>query len=807
MKYAQYILICFLALSMQLFAEVIPYDSQLVDKVDITITNDPSSNGEGIRSRLKTKEGKIFSQTDFDADLKLLAKDYDHIEPCVESVNNHIHVSLKVWPKPRIHSILWEGNKQMDSEALNKELKISKGALFDKQEFNKAFHAVKSHYVKSGYFEAEMAYRLEDIPDSNEVDIVICVEEGRAGMIECIRFEGFTCEEEHTLSELIVTKKYNIFLSWLMGTGTYNEDMIQHDKYQVLNYVQNEGYADAVVNIRVEEAEKDHRIIIIISVDKGEYYTFGDITFEGNSLYPDETIKKLIHIRRGQAFSPEQIHETIRKIMNYYGRYGYIEAVVNYEPKRKGTELVYSVHLTITEGEQYRVGLIKVFGNNITQTKVILHETLVMPGEVFNSNKLKLTEQRLQNVGYFKNVNVYAVRTEGTSVLPGNYRDVHIEVEETGTGNIGAFVGFSTAENIFGGVNLTEKNFNIAGLGRAGRDGLGALRGGGEYAHITATFGQTNKSYVLSWTKPYFLDTPWSVGFEANISQNEYISSHYDIKSQGITFHGTYPWNAFVRIGVHYRLSDTQIHIDESKFEPEEYLGDSKDDDAKDEFDRIEKNKAYVLNKLKHQARNAGVISAVGSSIIYDATDHPMKPSSGLKSKMEVEFAGLGGKHHFFAFAYLNTWYYDIYGKATLKLRGDARFLFPVFGGGPLDLPLDERFFIGGDSQIRGFTPYRLGPTIPWCLEDPLGGVSMQLLSAEIYRPIISRVEGFIFVDAGNVSEHRGNFDILACSTGFGCRIQIMDNGPPLTVGMGFPIGSYRSTDIKKFFINIGGKF
>ncbi len=813
MGYYRVILLAFVFISTHLFSQTVPLDSQIIEKIDVLIPTDPLSKGESIRSRLKTREGCFFSQTDFDTDLKLLVQDYDRVEPEVESENGKIYITLKVWSKPKIRFLHWEGNTHISEKKLDKELGIGRGSVFDRQEFNTAFHKVKAYYVKKGFFEAELEYNVTPDPETNEVDVTICIQEGRAGMIKKLCFDGFTRKEELELSELIVTRKYNFFLSWFTESGTYKEEMIQHDKFQVLNYLQNKGYADATVDFIIEEACEANRIILTIRADRGPLYTFGCITFEGNTIFTDEQISTRIPISEGDPFSTDEVHETIRALMSYYGRYGYIEAVVNYEPRRTGNACVYSIQFSISEGEQYRVGLIKVLGNCTTQTKVILHESLIVPGEVFNSEKLKITEQRLQNIGYFKNVNVYAVRSEENALLPPTYRDVHIEVEETTTGNIGAFLGFSTSENIFGGLNLTEKNFNILGFGRVREEGMSALRGGGEYAHITATIGQKSRSYVLSWTKPYFMDTQWSVGFNLENSLNEYISKNYHIGSTGLTLHASYPWNAFVKLGTHYRVHYSTIHIREPHGQQTVLREDDNTDPTKEYLKPIKdvalerkEHQETIDAKIAKQKRNSGLISAIGCSWLYDSTNNPTRPTAGFKSKIEAEFAGLGGKT-FASCGYINNWYYDLWGEAVLKLRGNICFIEPLFGEGPHDIPIDEKFFLGGEYEVRGYRPYRLGPKLVHDDDDPEGGISMQMVSAEIARPLFSRLEGFVFIDGGALSNHRFDFAEMYYSAGFGCRIKIFEGGPPLTVGMGYPLNKTDSSNVKRFFLNIGGKF
>jgi outer membrane protein insertion porin family len=761
-------------------------ESQPVEKIEIKVMPAGKElDAEQVRSRMRIREKDLFSQTDFDNDLKVLAREFDRVFPKIESVDGRVYLTLEIWPKPTIRTITCKGNQRIEAKTLKSELGINSSTVFDRLAVNKAFHKLKAYYVKKGFFEAQLEYKIYFDELTNEVDIEIIINEGRSGMIKDIVFCGFSTDEQDDILEMMMTKKYNLFLSWLTNEGTYNEDAVQQDQYVILNYLQNKGYADAQVEIEVCEVPREDRIIINIRATKGSLYSFGELTFTGNKLFCDELIWKEFIIKKGDPYSPQKIRETIENITHLYGKKGHIDAVVDFEPKLDCEGNIYSVHFTIEEGDQFRVGLIKVFGNSATQTHVILHETLVIPGEVFNLDKLESSEERLKNIGYFKNVNVYAVKSEGPCSLGDNYRDVHVEVEETSTGNFGAFFGYSTVESVFGGFNITEKNFNSQGLSRVFRDGLKCLRGGGEYLHFTTTIGKKSRSYVLSWTKPYFMDTEWSVGFDIERSSNRYYSNDYDIEATGFTLHGGYQLNPFVKIGLHYRLRNTHVNV--SNDAPEQ---------------------------LREEARNSGIVSAVGASWIYDSTDHPVRPSDGLKSRVDVEAAGLGGKR-FFAFSYSNSYYYQTDPKGVLKFRADVRFIFPVFGDTGDSLPLDERIFLGGDNQIRGYRPYKLGPrfkkdTGPKGEKrggEPRGGISMQLLSVEYNRKLFKKLDAFVFFDAGCLSLNDFDFGPLSASLGYGIRFQIFDGGPPLILGMGYPINPKSRGEVKKFFMNIGGRF
>lgn len=744
-------------------------------------------------ARMKTKSGDFFSQNIFDNDLKNLAAEYDRVEPSFEFIDKKLFITLTVSPKPQIRLIEWNGNVAINAKDLQKELGISICTVFDRVSFNKAFHKLKAYYIKKGYFEAELNYSIKIDSKTNEVDIAISICEGRSGWISRIYFENFSPEEECEILEMMVTKKYNPFFSWMTNEGLYNEEAIHYDQSQIVNYLHDKGYADAQVKIQaVDSPHFKERIHLYITAQKGEVYTIGKLAFSGNTLFSDEEIQNCFVVEEGGCFSPELLRATTTKIEHLYGKKGYIDASVSFEPRLEiECDSVYSVDFMIEEGEKFHVGMIKVFGNCITQTNVILHETLLIPGEVFNSQKMEATEARLKNVGYFSNVNVYAVRAEEGSCLKGNYRDVHIEVEEKQTGRFGLFFGYSTVEAIFGGVNITESNFNSAGLGSLFCKNGPGLRGGGEHVNITASIGQKTSSYGLGWTKPYFMDSRWSVGFDIEKTTNQYISEDYDIKALSYNLRATRGINAFTRFGLHYRISNSHVHFDNAHSHGHE------------------KNQTETFfdgcKELCEASHIHGLISAIGWQLSYDSTNRIDLPSCGLRSIFEMEYVGVGGDHTFFSFGYLNSYYIPITECGTLKLRGDFKFIRTVGHTGFNDIPLDERLFLGGDNVMRGYKSYKLGPL--FCGDhDPKGGASMQILSMEYNHTLFSRLNGFLFIDGGALTEKAFSIGAFYLSYGLGVRLKVMDSFPPITLGLGFPV-NHKKGRTKNFFMNFGGSF
>lgn len=757
-----------------------------VAKIDVIAENiapDVAFNPNNVRARMHTKVGSFFSQTEFDNDLKMLADEYDQIEPCIEVINNEIYITLQIWFKPTIRNILFCGNERLSTKKLNKTLEIDCGSLFERETFIKAFNKLRLMYVKKGYFEAELDYEVIPL-ECNQVDIQINIHEGRAGKIKEICFLGLSPCEEDALLETMLTKKYNLFLSWWTGRGVYHPEMIEHDRMQIINYFQNNGYADAIVGISIEEAPCDDRIILVISVEKGICYQIGNLTLCGNALFDNQRIWDQFAFGIGSVYSPDDIRCTIQAINDLYGGCGYIDTNVDFQLALREDCPVYDIAVSIEEGEQYYVGIVKVFGNCYTQSRVILHECLLCPGEVFDNRKLEGTEARLANTGYFGVVNVYAVRSQ--IIDPNcerNYRDVYIEIEETDTGNLGLFFGFSSLDKMFGGVEISERNFNIAGLPKVIQNGPSSLRGGGEFAHAKINVGDRQTTYTTQWTKPYFLDTPWILGVDLEKSNNRALSRAYEIKTYGGNVHATYILNPYLKYDIYYRARHTNISISDDN------------------------------NALLQQEGNAsGFISAIGNMLIYDSTDHPRRASCGFRSRLLYELAGIGGNYQFMKFAYLNAYYYPLFEDGTLKFRGELQFIKTYGHTSPTDLPLSERLFLGGETTVRGYRNFILGPKFG--NNEPRGGVSSLLLSEEYQHTLLAApcLDAFVFVDAGYVSLSEFTIGQFAASVGFGIRIEIMRN-MPIMMGLGWPIhpgerfNGTKLDNTQKFFFAMGGSF
>ncbi|MGR3973975.1 MAG: outer membrane protein assembly factor BamA [Candidatus Rhabdochlamydia sp.] len=751
---------------------------QTVSTITVEVENIPpqsSFDTSLILEKLKTKQGEAFSSATFDKDLKILAEQYDRIEPEVKVQSGEIVISLKVWLRPAIRKISWQGNQNITTKILEKELGVKPSQPFNRMTFSKQFNKVKEYYIKKGYFESQLSYVIHSVPHTHEVDIQIDVTEGRAGTIDDIIFQGFTKKEKSQLLEMIYTKKYNFFMSWITGQGVLNDEAIEQDKLTILNFLHNEGYGDAQLEIAITSSAKQGRITLTLTAKKGDLFHIGNVAFQGNSLFSNEVIAQSLLIHEGDVYSPEKIQATTQAIRDLYGRKGYIDTHVQFIATPHPTLSEYGIHFTIEEGSQYKIGLIHILGNDQTQNTVILRESLLTPGETFDSVRLKATQDRLQNIGYFKSVNVYSVKSEDDLLLGNNYRDIYIEVEEMPTGHASVFFQANSGE-LVGGIDITESNFNYKGFGSLFHHGFSSLRGGGEYAHAKISLGSKQRSYTVSWITPYFHETKWRVGLEGFLSQSHLQAKEYKIDSLGGSLFASYPLTPYWTLSSKYRAKHADIDVFSGASPQEQTL-----------------------------EKGTGNISAASISLNFDSTDRIVKPHHGFRSVLEFEFAGLAGDVAFLKYNYINSFYQHLWRNGTLKYKWEAKFIQPIFWTSSFNsIPVSERFFIGGLHSVRGFKEFDLGPHFP--NGDPQGGITTSIASVEYNHELLRILDGFLFVDAGSLSQKPFDINRYQVSYGAGIRVEVM-NKMPVTIGYGIPINPSDPSQVQKFFFSMGGQF
>ena len=354
----------------------------LVESITITTKGENSLNKHP-QPRLKTKQGSLFSQTDFDEDLRNLSKDYDKVEPKVDFSNGKTTISLVLVAKPCIRNIHIIGNVAVPQHKITKTLQLYENDLFSREKFLKNLDELRLYYLKRGYFDSQIAYELDHNENYGYVDITINIHEGPCGRIKKLEFRGINRSEKSDIKEIIHTKQYSRTTSWFTGSGLYHPDIVEQDTFAITNYLHNLGYADATVTPQ-REVDSSGNIVLCMNVNKGPLYTLGHVHIEGLDLLPQRLVEKQLSAGPNDIYCPNNIWDGAQKIKDVYAKYGYINTNIDVVFSPHTQRPVYDVTYQISEGSPYKVGLIKITGNTHTKHDVILHESSLFPGDSFN---------------------------------------------------------------------------------------------------------------------------------------------------------------------------------------------------------------------------------------------------------------------------------------------------------------------------------------------------------------------------------------------------------------------------------------
>jgi outer membrane protein insertion porin family len=209
----------------------------------------------------------------------------------------------------------------------------------------------------------------------------------------------------------------------------------------------------------------------------------------------------------------------------------------------------------------------------------------------------------------------------------------------------------------------------------------------------------------------------------------------------------------------------------------------------------------------RYELRNKGLISAVAASLTYDTTYvYGGKARKGLRSSYEAEYVGIGGKFDFGKLLFTNVLYSSLWSRGVMKYRADFKFILPVWNShAPYQIPIAERFFLGGETTVRGYSPYDIGPHYEYSNKDPRGGISSSLFSVEYNQEIFKFLDAFIFADAGAISLSRFKITPYRLSYGGGIRLQVIGQ-VPIMIGYGNPVNP-GPVAVQKFFFTMGGQF
>jgi outer membrane protein insertion porin family len=688
---------------------------------DVRVENNRQISTSTILSKIRTQIGSQFSRSILNEDIRALYATgyFTDIQVDVKDYQEGLAVIFSVTEKPVIKEIVFRGNEKVRTRRLERLVDIEAGQTLDRFKLVRNTRDIERFYIEEGFHLALVDEQVDIDELTNEARIFILIDEGVRYRIRRINVEGNTVLSDREIRRSIKTRRNTLFTS-----GIFRKEVFEEDLKRIKRLYEEKGYSDVAVEHSKDYEEK--AMVINIKIDEGEVYRVGRIEIEGNTIISDEEIQKTIEMKEGASFIRGQLQQDTVKINEKYFDKGYISAEVRpdvvFNRETESMDIVYYVR----EGRQATIEKIEIGGNIKTKDVVIRRELKVVPGDIFDGEKLRRSRQNLNNLGYFEEI---TFETE-PGVMP-EAKNLLINVKETRTGEISFGGGYSSVDNLIGFVELRQRNFDWRNWP--------TFTGAGQDLSVRAEFGSERRSYDISFTEPWLFNKPISFGFDL---YNRYIEREvYDEKRLG----------GNIRLGK--RFSD-HLSLD-GKYKLEEVT--IKDIDA------------AAHDDVWHE-EGKNTISSLSFSLTRDTRDNIFSPTSGGIIRNTVEGAGgiLGGDKDFVKYTSSLNWYFPHLENNVFEV-GLQTGLVDKFGDTSV-VPIYERFYAGGANTIRGYGYRDVGPKS--AADDPIGGNSMAIANLEYTFPIFKPVKGAVFYDVGNVWEKVSNFgSSFRSAVGVGVRV------------------------------------
>ncbi|MGI8820975.1 MAG: outer membrane protein assembly factor BamA [Chthoniobacterales bacterium] len=730
--------------------------------IEVQYTGPETISRERILAQMRTKVGQNYTDGIVEQDVRSLYQTglLQNVRIYGQAQGDGVKVIVAVQTRSVVNEIEINGNSRISAKALRKRIKLKINKPLNEDALGEAKQDIMEAYRGKGYNDIDVQYRVEADQNRGTSRVIYTINEGLKGAISRIRFEGNTKFSDRVLRKQMKTKPKTL-ISFLDKSGRLDEAQLKQDTDAVREWYQNHGYIDVELN-ELRRERSDGRMVLVIPIVEGQKYTVGKISAKGFKNTTEEKIRLLLKMKPGDLYSPKAIREDAKRIADAYGAGGYVDLVVSPQGVPSGPNRI-DINYTIEEGQRSFVQRINIVGNTRTKDKVIRREVLIAPGDIYSTTRVDVTKKRLDNLGYFSRVETFPDETG----VPGR-KDLTVQVEEKRTGSLNFGAGFSTVDSVVGFVELTQGNFDLLNWPN--------FTGGGQKFRTRVQYGAQRKDFIMSLTEPYFLDRQLSLGGELYYREADFLSSVYDQRNYGFSLEARKALGRFFYTSVQYRLEEVDIF-----------------------------NVSRAVSSQIALENGSRVKSQITPSFVYDSRDNPFLTHKGQRFVFTPYVSGgfLGGNTQLFGIDIEGSQYFHLPADLILLFNGQFRSV-DTWGNGDR-VPIFDRLFLGGANDLRGFNFRDVGPKDQ--NGEPLGGKTAVRGTVELTFPIIDKVRGAVFYDAGFVEPNAFNFGgRLASDAGIGLRLDLPVG--PIRLDYGFPIqtGGNNSSS-GKFNFNVGYQF
>jgi len=772
-----------------------------VHKILIHHIGPPAVSEDFIRANIRTKEGEPFARATVDDDIKnLYATGYFYkIQVGEETTADGMDLTYAVQGKPILTDYKIVGNKKVKTKKLVKKITSKVGQPLDEQRLFEDAQEMQKLYEKAGYQKTTVVVQPPVIDElAGRGSVTFLIHETPKVRIKDVVFVNAPSFKQKQLRKAIKTRRHWMF-SWITGSGVLKEDQFEDDKDALVEFYQNDGYIDFGINDIKFDYITPSKMIIRFIVSEGRQYKVGTLEIKGNKLFSTNDFTKGVVVAKnplklnltpGKIFKPAAFTRDTDTLRDLYGSRGYLDreqgGTTRIEATRTPNPTTGTIDITydIDEGEKCYIERIEIKGNTKTKDKVLRRELAVYPGEVYDMVRVKISKSRLEQLGYFEKVDVQAQDTD----VP-NRKDMVVGVEEKSTGNFTVGAGYSSVESIVGFAELKQGNFDLFNPP--------TFTGGGQKFQLRASLGTQLQDYELYFTEPWFLGK--RLIFNLNLFDKTVnyasVNNQYDEDFAGGTVSLTKDLSPIVNLTpqslrgtVSYTMEQAHVSIN-SGFTTNaltNYYG------APGGLYGNGLISPQNISTNIYDTRGNYFISKIGTSLSYDTRNSLNLPDRGQRTEVSTEVATSPGNQNFYKLELKSSWYFKGFGSNQVLEIGGRTGVVSTYGD-TTQVPIFERWFLGGLYNMRGYKYQTVGPEDQF--GEPLGGDTFFYGSAEYSIPIIKMIRLAWFYDAGNVFTDAYSYNpgpgrrFLTDDIGMGLRIVLpIGGGTPLRLDYGIPL-------------------
>jgi outer membrane protein insertion porin family len=726
-----------------------------------------------IEREIRMRKGDLYSEENLREDISNILNLGYFDDASVELDTATYRITFIVKEKPFIKEVEFKGNKKFSDGKLKGKIDLRKKQYFDELTIEDNRNELIEFYKNKGYAYVKIEYDIMIDEMTNCVSITFFVNEGRKVVVGEVEIEGVKAFDRKKILSLIKTKPKKI----------YNEEAFRNGMEETERFYKNNGFEDVRISSpSISYNEEGNLMYIKIEIDEGAKYKVGSIEFDGNTIYSTLELGKAVAIKRGKFYNENKLDVSLQALSELYAEKGYIRAQIAPEFKKYTESGVMDVKFNIKENNLVYIDRIYVDGTTYTKDYVIRREIVLEEGEPLIASGVRRSLQKIYNLGFLDDVNVDIQGTDNPDRI-----DLLFTITEGRPGMISAGLAYGTVDGLVGTLQVSHMN----------------LFGRGQKLNLLWEKGARKENTQISWTEPWFLGKPMSFGFSVYdlIRKQSHlaVSDAYNEHRQGCD----------LRVGP--RLTDFLSLLFTYSYEVVQVI------DVSEEVDS------------SLFSTDPELTSSLIGKVIYDTRDNIFDATRGNRNSLSIQLAGgpFGGDVHFYKPIVQTSWFFPTVGKLTFSANANVGFVDVLeMDGQKKEVPLYEKFFVGGPGTLRGYQYRRLGPDE--------GGSTMMVCNLELKFPIAqeagrSVLQGAIFFDFGGAW---GSFEDIKFEIGaterwrtgeiidgetvywdnlmkscWGWGIRIGTPVFPIRLDWGYPLQRGRHTNQFEFWLTIGQVF